>query len=65
MRASLVLVFALLVLGSACAGSDGSDSAETVAGGAGLTDLHNLDDFARAFAADADHPRLVLLLSPT
>jgi hypothetical protein len=30
-----------------------------------LTDLNSVEDFARSFAGDAGHARLVLLLSPT
>jgi hypothetical protein len=64
-RVSLALGVALLLLGAGCAGSDEGDSTPTAAGGAGLTDLRSVDDYAESFAADADHPRLVLLLSPT
>lgn len=65
MRGSLVLVVALLLLGAGCGGSDESDSSTDAARKAGLTDLQSVDDYARSFAADDDHPRLVLLLAPT
>jgi hypothetical protein len=64
-RGSLVLVVALLLLGAGCGGSDESDSSTNAARQAGLTDLQSVDDYAQSFAADGDHPRLVLLLAPT
>jgi hypothetical protein len=61
-RVSLVFVFALLVLGVSCGGSDENDAPARTEG---LTDLNSVEDFARSFAGDAGHARLVLLLSPT